>query len=128
MTLSQYKIKILVLVSLIVLIIIGKCVMLYKTKFDIDNLQDQIRTFQNNMPLTTPIGFNSNINEKEKYILYLSVKNVMAPRIFLYQTNLDTLLVVVQKKEKDLLPFNNYRVIGKSEYKNTVVSLIVKVK
>ena len=127
MTKSQYKIKILVLMSLIILIVIGKCVMLYKTKFDIDNLQDQLRAFQNKMPFNTPIGFNSNINEKDKYILYLSVKNVMAPRIFLYQADLDTLLVV-QQKEKDLLPFNNYRVIDKTENKSTVISLIVKLK
>jgi len=119
-----------ILLFFISLCIVGKCYMLSKIPFDIDKINAEIQPVQKDILLNSPVGFDSNNGDYytyNNYTLYLVIKSIVTPKIFLYKKNTDTLLIVQYKKEK-FKDFPNYRVICRSENNESIVSLITKLK
>jgi hypothetical protein len=127
MNFPSYKNATRVLISLTILIVIGKCYMLNKIKFNIDIVENQIQPIESKIPINTHIGFDSNLTGYERFSLYLASKYIITPKILLYQTDLDTLLTI-QDKSKAIIPQKAFRTICRIDEGNSVVSLVVKIR
>jgi uncharacterized membrane protein len=123
----QIKITAITLSCIIVMCIALKCLMLSNVSFDMDELDSRIQHIKENILYNSKVGFDSNMSEAESYETFKSVKYVIAPQIFLYKKNLDT-LVLFQSKEKVIKAFPGYRVISKSENREIIITLITKTK
>jgi hypothetical protein len=124
---KQTKLAIFTMSICILLCIAGKCLALYFTVFDMDRLDALINPTKEHISLNSRIGFDTNMNDTESYELYKAVKYVMTPYIFLYKTDMDT-LIVIQSKEKLIKDFRKYRVVSKNEDKESIVILLTKLK
>ena len=101
--------------------------MLSRIKFNLDNLSDEIKPIQEKILYNSRVGFAGNMTEINKKLLYLPIKNIMTPRILIYNANLDTLLIV-QEKNQENSTFHNYRVIDKRVINDLIFSLVIRVK
>jgi hypothetical protein len=108
------------------LIVAGKCIMLGNIPFSFDKLSDAVQPCRDKITYTSNVGFDSNIDGSVKYDLFLSVKDIVAPKILTYQRDADTLLLV-QFKGRPPLP-SDYRVISKGENKEAFFLLVTKAK
>ncbi|HEY8784030.1 MAG TPA: hypothetical protein VIM16_20545 [Mucilaginibacter sp.] len=112
---------------IILLCILIKCLTLYRIAFDIDTLDRQLGPIKRHITFDSTIGFDTNTDDDNSYQIYIAVKYIMTPQVFLYKKNLDT-LILIQSKQKMIRDFPNYRVIAKSENQESIITLITKIK
>jgi len=123
----QIRITAITLSCIIVMCIALKCFMLSNVSFDMDELDSHIQHIKENISYNTTVGFDTNMSDDASYETFKSVKYLIAPQIFLYKKNLDT-LILIQSKEKAMRAFPGYTVISKSENREIIITLITKTK
>jgi hypothetical protein len=100
--------------------------MLSSIKFDLDVLSDHIKSVAQEIKPDSRIGFcSTGLDEHETKQIYMDIKNVISPRMLLYERSLDTLLIV-QKEHNGGMLNPNYRVISTIHNGNLNISLATK--
>jgi len=84
--------------------------MLYSIKFNLDLLSDSFKPLKEKILPNSRVGFVYDVKGGQRNETYMSVKNVISPRILLYDSHLDTLLII-QKANYLKLDYANYKII-----------------
>jgi hypothetical protein len=116
-----------ILLSVILLVVVAKCLNLNRIKFNVDDVETQLAPVGPKIIINSRVGFYTNIDDVPGYGVYLQSKGILTPKILIDQIHYDTLLTI-QYKTAPLKSFTNYRVIAKSENQESVVQLITKIK
>jgi hypothetical protein len=111
------------LFSLIVLIVVFKCVMLNRIDFDMDKLKQQLQPIINHVQTNSTIGFYSN-DKPGTFEAYQEMKSMIAPATFV--NKLTDTIILFQRKNLPLINPPGYRCVAVSTGAGSTISLLVK--
>lgn len=132
----HYKRLIFFVVFLSCALIAGKCIMLSRINFSMDDLALALKPLENFIHPGSSIGYVSDgkaVEDVKEYLeikdvkQYLELKYTLAPDVLLYNVKADTILVVEDNSRTSSIP-NGYKVLCQTHESKIKILLLSKSK